>query len=411
MGVRLPQPPLITKSADYQHFFCAITPRGLRQTIAQPSMPKLKQGMDKKNLHYPEVHYSFDASDVTKRWYLYWYDDTGTRQRQFVSQKLWQVIDRHEQAKQLLAIINPLQNFADFFPKVAVNYYDDLAGRFIAKKVDIDRIEPKTVLEYKSVMKYFFAYINEVAGGKPLAQLPTDLPLNFIHSLYRKGYHMRTINRYHTTIGQVYMFEGLDHPLRTRKLTKPISTSYMYFQRSQVLRLKKHFLEHDAQMWLFCQCMYYLLMRPNEVRLMQVAHILLDDDKVIVPESNAKTNRQRFVLIPDAFKQVIVDSGIMSYPLSHYVFSALGHPSEKPASRNVFSRQHQKVVKLLAMDWRIYKLFSWRHTGVVWAWKAGIDLVQLQMQLGHTEITTTMEYLKNLGLHDLAKLKANFPAI
>lgn len=108
---------------------------------------------------------------------------------------------------------------------------------------------------------------------------------------------------------------------------------------------------------------------------------------------------------------MIVDSGIMSYPLSHYVFSALGHPSEKPASRNVFSRQHQKVVKLLAMDWRIYKLFSWRHTGVVWAWKAGIDLVQLQMQLGHTEITTTMEYLKNLGLHDLAKLKANFPAI
>lgn len=60
---------------------------------------------------------------------------------------------------------------------------------------------------------------------------------------------------------------------------------------------------------------------------------------------------------------------------------------------------------------RIYKLFSWRHTGVVWAWKAGIDLVQLQMQLGHTEITTTMEYLKNLGLQDLAKLKANFPAI
>jgi integrase len=46
-----------------------------------------------------------------------------------------------------------------------------------------------------------------------------------------------------------------------------------------------------------------------------------------------------------------------------------------------------------------YTLYSWKHSGVVAAYKAGIDIKTIQSQCRHQSLEQTDIYLKSLGLN------------
>jgi len=54
---------------------------------------------------------------------------------------------------------------------------------------------------------------------------------------------------------------------------------------------------------------------------------------------------------------------------------------------------------------------SWKHTGVVNAYKAGVDIKSIQRQCRHTAIDMTDNYLKSLGLYDNEEFLLKMPGI
>lgn len=58
-----------------------------------------------------------------------------------------------------------------------------------------------------------------------------------------------------------------------------------------------------------------------------------------------------------------------------------------------------------------YSFYSLKHTGVVRAVKAGVNIKEIQLQLRHHSLDMVNEYLKNLGVFDLEDIELKLPAL
>ncbi len=66
-------------------------------------------------------------------------------------------------------------------------------------------------------------------------------------------------------------------------------------------------------------------------------------------------------------------------------------------SRNSVTRIHKEALTACKIS-KEFTMYSWKHTGVISAYKAGIDLFSIMRQLRHHSLTQTQIYLKSLGL-------------
>ena len=57
----------------------------------------------------------------------------------------------------------------------------------------------------------------------------------------------------------------------------------------------------------------------------------------------------------------------------------------------------QKLIPELNLS-EEYTLYSWKHSGVVSAYNAGVDIKTIQRQCRHSSLEQTDVYLKSLGL-------------
>ena len=63
----------------------------------------------------------------------------------------------------------------------------------------------------------------------------------------------------------------------------------------------------------------------------------------------------------------------------------------------MMGERFRKLIKALNLG-KDYTLYSWKHSGVVVAYKAGIDIKTIQSQCRHKSLEQTDIYLKSLGL-------------
>jgi integrase len=124
-----------------------------------------------------------------------------------------------------------------------------------------------------------------------------------------------------------------------------------------------------------------------------------------IPGHVSKNRKTQKVSIPTALYPELKFLVQMDPEL--YIF---GEQGIKPPSRDFLSKSHKKVLEALKINGR-YGFYSWKHTGVVKAWKAGINIKDLQMQLRHHSLDMVNEYLKNPGVMDSDRIRDLFPAI
>jgi integrase len=98
---------------------------------------------------------------------------------------------------------------------------------------------------------------------------------------------------------------------------------------------------------------------------------------------------------------------LVQYDPELFIF---GGPGPEAPSRDSLSKAHKKILEAVKIKGR-YGFYSWKHTGVVKAYKAGINMKDLQMQLRHHSLDMVNEYLKNLGVMDSDRIRDLFPAI
>ena len=197
-------------------------------------------------------------------------------------------------------------------------------------------------------------------------------------------------------------------PFDKLKKQKEIRTNQnAAFEEKEIAELKKIIEKEAPVLWVFIQFIYYCYLRPGEIRMMKKENINLDSGKIFIPAVVSKNAKNDHVDIPEPFKQVLKDF-LANIPEKNYIFS--GRDDGKPIAADIMTRIHKTFLKRLKFDDQ-HTLYSWKHTGVVMAYKAGVDIKSIQRQCRHHSIEMTDNYLKSLGLSNNEAFLLKMPCL
>ncbi len=151
----------------------------------------------------------------------------------------------------------------------------------------------------------------------------------------------------------------------------------------------------------FIQFIYYTLGRPLELRGLRVGNINVDKNRILFPAEISKNKRDEYVGIPNAFKQIIIDSGILSFPVDYFIFGK-SKPDNVPCSKLYHYERLVKVLKHLSYDKLLaeHDVYSFKHSGAISLYMATKDIKLVQNQCRHNSVAQTDHYLRDLGLMD-----------
>jgi len=199
-----------------------------------------------------------------------------------------------------------------------------------------------------------------------------------------------------------------ENPFADLPKIKRTPTSLMYFNSVQSKAIKEYCQKYDTQMLRAILLLYSCGIRPGELRTLQIFDISIEEGFVEVRADQAKGGKAIKVVLPEQLKTLLTI--LQSYPPHYFVFGKYGNPSDKMVSQNFLNDKHRLILKELKIRGR-YALYSWKHTGAVAMVRAGINIKLIQLQLRHSSLDMTNEYLKNLGLADNDDLKNKLPEL
>lgn len=269
----------------------------------------------------------------------------------------------------------------------------------------------KTYMGYKSQIKTLDAY----CARHKMKTLTEESAKMFLAEMLNEGKSSRTVNCYRVVLKS--LFERLvdekrlkDNPFVKTKRTQGVSTGSTYFKMHQIFELKKYMGDKYPFLWFAVRLIYYCFIRPGELRMVKVGDVDFDNWQIKIRHGISKNRKEQWVVIPEPLRKELEPLCLYQYPADFYLIGREGLPAPAPVAINFWGRYHLKMLRELNYT-EAYNLYSWKHTGVVRAYKAGIGLKELQLQLRHHSLDMVKIYLESLGILDFSNIKDLFPAI
>lgn len=234
-----------------------------------------------------------------------------------------------------------------------------------------------------------------------------------IHPARKSG---KTIHNYETYLKSIFAelvrAEKIPkNPYRNLRPLKFISESRRVFTNEHREMILKHCDAHEPQLALFIRFLFFTLNRPNAIRLLKIQDLEMSNKRVRFSASDAKNGKTGFVVMPSQLNQAIIESGILKYHPSSFIFAQQSKPGRHARSRDYFRQKHADVLKILGIS-ADYKLYAWKDTGAVMLYEALKDLKRVSEQCLHSDVLVTMKYLKRLGvLFGNGDLEEKYPDI
>lgn len=210
-----------------------------------------------------------------------------------------------------------------------------------------------------------------------------------------------TVNNYLATLRALINKMIAEHwisenPFNGIKKKKTIVTERFYpFNTAQIKEIKAYTLAKDVQMWYIINFIFYAYIRPNELRQLRVKHIL--ETKINIPGSISKNGLSAQLEITGQLHQIINEMKLNQYKQNDFVFSLNKKPGPVMLHMVTLGRRFSLIMDRMKYP-KEFSLYSWKHTGVIMAYKKGVSIKALQFQLRHSNILATDKYLKALGL-------------
>jgi integrase len=233
----------------------------------------------------------------------------------------------------------------------------------------------------------------------------------FLQHLRESNLSPTTINAYRNTLKSLYHWAkiGPENPFKDVHKLREYRKSYRYFSEWQQQELAAVIPAYNKELWMACQFQYYLLLRPNELRLIRCGDFDLDNKRLMVPGSFSKNSIRMPVIIPDNFMPIA--ENLRNYPPHFHVFSDKGCPGVRTHGEDYFSEKHQEILKRRKYNLDEYKFYSWKHTGAVMFYLATGDIKALKEQGRWHSLDMVNQYLKNLGVLEIERLRSSYPTI
>lgn len=370
------------------------------------------------------------AGDLKKRWFVFYYylnPENGrfARFREYASiNREKSLKGRKLQASNLQIAINDLlkRGFNPYADNAqvseAVQYQNaksliECLEEVIAVKKSVSRA--RTWNTYRNILNHFIQwmrqsnYENMPAGifSKKQAQEFAD------YLSVQDGIGNRTRNNKVTVLKAIFSLLvereilAINPWVGIKKLRIDVGRNLAFSTNQQNL-LKNSLKESDPELYLFVQFIYYCFIRPKELLMLQIRDFDFEAQVIRIPAQVSKNRRSQLVSFPVALIRELACLNISQYPGEWFLFGKMLKPSPVSILRNRVSERHSKFLKQFNLG-PDYSLYSWKHTGVVRAFEAGIHIKDLQAQLRHHSLDMVNIYLKSLGLEPSSSLRDNFP--
>jgi len=299
--------------------------------------------------------------------------------------------------------------------KLGVKDLSDWIDEYLLLKGVI--LRSKSVADYKSVLANFKLWANDQPG---IASLPELIERRHIIEYldYSKIYQRignRTRNNRLTYLSAFFGFL-LEREIIKKNPCKDIAKlptdigKNIAFNDKEIQAIKTSIQKNMPYLLRFVEFMFYTLARPNEIRQLRVRHIDMENRLVRIPASISKNKKSEYVQIPEQLYKILTRFKLEEYPQDYFVFTSHSGPGLKATKREYFTKKHRKILQGLGMSHE-YTLYSWKHTGVVKAYRAGIDIKSLQVHLRHSSLDMVDRYLKSLGLANNERISKKFPTL
>jgi len=274
----------------------------------------------------------------------------------------------------------------------------------IAQKIKCNSSKENTNRSYKSHITRFIEWLDLRGMGNALC-----LHFTKAHALEYLDYYLIELRRSNVTHNNVLRHQrSIWNTLKDRGFVRENPFDDIKFLRKEKKK-RRNFHEHEIEVilpyiyendrYLFYAIIleYVCLIRPTELTFLKFYDVIVDEGIVVVSSEAAKNSKERYAIIPDAFRHFFLEEFWTKYPLDYFIFGSGGKPHccERISKGNLYKR-HKRILDKLnksgdLKDISGLTLYSWKDTGIT-------DLIdQLGLmaacdQAGHSKPDTTLMY-------------------
>lgn len=381
-------------------------------------------GMDKdhqQHLPYKPAVLRDRKGDLTKEWYVEFYamsDRTGelVRKRISISMHFRDKKSRTAEGNRIAAMANDLlkkgyhftSKKTDLTPDALQKNQDLIKSLQFVLDATKGSIAEKTIVTYQSALNKFEEYapkhgIDIKDFGSKEAILFRDHLLNVKNNSARTANN--TLQHLTALFTRLQERTGIEkNPFKIKSLREPATLKNIAFTDEDRAKVEEYLIKHEPGVYLVTRLIYFAFIRPGEILKLKFGHIHMRDGYITVHGLISKNGKTETAQIIPALARELESRLIFQKP-DHYLFSAGLVPGKFPLSKQVPFRRHEKALEKLGLLQKGYTLYSWKHTGAVNAYRAGVGIKELQSLLRHSSIQMTDIYLKSLGLRTDPNLK------
>jgi len=346
------------------------------------------------------------SNDLSKQWYVYYSvenPETGKLVRIKVSANINHEKTIRERKKAATAIIEELNKMlkAGWNPYVRTSLERATLHKALYSMVELK----KGVLRQRSWQSYKYA-VDSLFKNLPYPNIYAHsftqlMARQYLDELTRQGKAGKTINEAKGmlfTLFQMLVDREVIEKNPFAKLPRAAQSTgrNIAFNEVERSRIWEYLENTDPGMRFFTRVVYFTYIRPIEILRLKVRDIDLENLTITIHGDQSKNRKQQTVVIPSAFAREVREFLSGADP-DHWFIGSGNKPGKVHQHRNTVSLKFRKVLDELGFG-KDHTLYSWKHSGVVSAYQAGIDLYSISRQLRHHSLVITQIYLKSLGL-------------
>ncbi len=173
---------------------------------------------------------------------------------------------------------------------------------------------------------------------------------------------------------------------------------YYPFLKEEITMLRKYLNENDPILKFFTDFIYYCFLRPKEVRSLKISDIDIERNRIRISQKISKNTKTQYVQIPKNFKNIIKDSGVLTYKKHLLVFGNKGKPGLKQYGQNNMTTRMRNILNNFGYS-NDYSLYSFKHSGCCQLYELTKDIKLISSHCRHSSIEITDVYLRSLGMY------------
>lgn len=348
------------------------------------------------------LYLSHHNYDLSKRWYIRYLGVGANGMSATI--KTYGFINNKKTVQGRIEVANALMEKMDkelnHNPLKIEKKFNEIKSTLIDSLEEIKpTLRKKTYWTYYSKINIFCQWCDKNALTT-MQDLSKSIITRFLNELLENRSNV-TYNAYKNILYRLTKNE-----IFVKKNLAKMSVPAKFFSQKQKEQIRDLLKDDYPQIWLFCQAIYFTLIRPGELRQLRLSNIDMENQSITVPAHISKNKKTQTISMPDGFYTELLAIGVDSLPESYYLFGTAGVPSQKPRKIDFFAKKHQAVLKSIGYDTTLYKLYSWKHTGVVGMIKVGAGEKEIQVQGRWHSLDMLDKYLRQLGYSDFSIVKS-----